>query len=83
MIDRFIPPVLVFVQSIPAFWVGLILIYFIGLKLQWFPVFGATSIDTDPNNKNLSYYLDAARSRRPPGNDAGSGLHRRMDGGDA
>jgi peptide/nickel transport system permease protein len=58
LLDRFIPPTLVFVQSIPAFWVGLILIYFIGLKLQWFPVFGATSISTDPNNKNLSYYLD-------------------------
>ena len=57
-LDRFVPPVLVFVQSIPAFWVGLLLIYFIGLKLQWFPVFGAISIDTDPNNKNLSYYLD-------------------------
>ena len=58
VVDRFIPPVLVFVQSIPAFWVGLILIYFIGLKLQWFPVFGALSIDTDPTNKNLTYYLD-------------------------
>ncbi len=57
-VDRFIPPVLVFVQSIPAFWVGLILIYFIGLKLQWFPVFGALSMDTDPTNKNLTYYLD-------------------------
>ncbi|MGO8950371.1 MAG: ABC transporter permease [Ktedonobacterales bacterium] len=58
LVDRFMPPVLVFVQSIPAFWVGLILIYFIGLKLQWFPVFGAISITTDPNNKNLAYYLD-------------------------
>jgi peptide/nickel transport system permease protein len=58
LIDRFIPPTLVFVQSIPAFWVGLILIYFIGLKLQWFPVFGATSLGTDPHNKNLSYYID-------------------------
>ncbi|MGO8947980.1 MAG: ABC transporter permease [Ktedonobacterales bacterium] len=58
LVDRLMPPVLVFVQSIPAFWVGLILIYFIGLKLQWFPVFGATSISTDPNNKDLGYYLD-------------------------
>ena len=57
-VDRFMPPVLVFIQSIPAFWVGLILIYFIGLKLQWFPVFGALGIETDPNTKNLSYYLD-------------------------
>jgi peptide/nickel transport system permease protein len=57
-IDRFLPPVLVFIQSIPAFWVGLLLIYFIGLKLHWFPVFGAIGIDTDPNNKDLSYYLD-------------------------
>jgi peptide/nickel transport system permease protein len=57
-IDRFLPPVLVFIQSIPAFWVGLLLIYFIGLKLHWFPVYGAIGIDTDPSNKDLSYYLD-------------------------
>jgi peptide/nickel transport system permease protein len=57
-IDRFIPPLLVFIQSIPAFWVGLLLIYFIGLKLQWFPVFGAISIDTDPTDKNINYYMD-------------------------
>jgi peptide/nickel transport system permease protein len=57
-VDRYVPPVLVFIQSIPAFWVGLMLIYFIGLRLQWFPVFGAIGIDTDPNNKDLTYYLD-------------------------
>jgi peptide/nickel transport system permease protein len=57
-VDRYVPPALVFIQSIPAFWVGLMLIYFIGLKLQWFPVFGAIGIDTDPTNKDLTYYLD-------------------------
>jgi peptide/nickel transport system permease protein len=57
-LDRYIPPALVFIQSIPVFWVGLVLIYFIGLKLQWFPVYGAIGIDTDPNNKDLAYYLD-------------------------
>lgn len=60
-LDRFLPPVLVFIQSIPAFWVGLILIYFIGLKLHWFPVFGAISIDTDPSVKNFDYYMDVFR----------------------
>jgi peptide/nickel transport system permease protein len=60
-LDRFLPPVLVFIQSIPAFWVGLILIYFIGLKLHWFPVFGAISIDTDPSVKTFDYYMDVFR----------------------
>lgn len=60
-LDRFLPPLLVFIQSIPAFWVGLILIYFIGLKLHWFPVFGAISIDTDPSVKNFDYYMDVLR----------------------
>jgi len=58
VVDRVFPPVLVFIQSIPAFWVGLLLIYFIGLKLHLLPVYGAISIDTDPTNKDLAYYLD-------------------------
>ncbi len=58
VLDRAFPPVLVFIQSIPAFWVGLLLIYFLGLKLHLLPVYGAISIDTDPSNKDLAYYLD-------------------------
>lgn len=57
-LDRLLPPILVFVQSIPAFWVGLLLIYFVGLKLHWFPIFGAISIDTDPTVKDFNYYWD-------------------------
>jgi peptide/nickel transport system permease protein len=58
LLDRFLPPAMVFIQSIPAFWVGLLLAYFIALKLHWFPVFGALGLDTDPTNKDIAYYLD-------------------------
>lgn len=33
--------------TVPAFWMGLILIYLFGLKLQWLPIMGYTSPFTD------------------------------------
>src|SRR4030042_2116139 len=33
--------------SIPVFWLGLLLIYFFGLKLDWFPIMGYTSPTED------------------------------------
>jgi peptide/nickel transport system permease protein len=34
--------------SIPTFWLGLLLLLFFGLKLEWLPVVGYVSIGDDP-----------------------------------
>ncbi|HKD74669.1 MAG TPA: ABC transporter permease [Ktedonobacterales bacterium] len=49
LLDRIFPPVMVFVQSMPYFFVALALLYFLAFKLQWFPLNGGFSPD----------YLDA------------------------
>lgn len=36
--DNILPPVMLFIQSFPAFFLGLVLIYFLSLKLGWFPL---------------------------------------------
>jgi peptide/nickel transport system permease protein len=45
MLDRVLPPVMVFVQSLPYFFLALVLIYFVAFKLQWFPLSGGYSPD--------------------------------------
>lgn len=36
--DSILPPALLFLVSFPGFWLGLALIYFLSLKLGWFPL---------------------------------------------
>jgi peptide/nickel transport system permease protein len=36
--DSVLPPALLFLVSFPGFWLGLALIYFLGLQLGWFPL---------------------------------------------
>lgn len=42
--------------SIPAFWLGLLLLYFFGMKLGWLPIVGYVSISADPL-RGLSYLV--------------------------
>lgn len=42
--------------SIPAFWLGLLLLYFFGMKLGWLPIVGYVSISDDPL-RGLSYLI--------------------------
>jgi peptide/nickel transport system permease protein len=44
--DSIMPPVLLFAQSFPAFYIGLMLIFFVALKLGWFPLGHAYSLNT-------------------------------------
>lgn len=46
--DNFLPPFLLFFQAFPGFWIGLALIYFLGLKAGWFPLAHAYAIDQTP-----------------------------------
>jgi peptide/nickel transport system permease protein len=44
--DNVMPPVLLFCQSFPSFYIGLALIFFVALKLGWFPLGHAYSLNT-------------------------------------
>ena len=45
LLDRGIMTVAVVGQAMPSFWLGLTLVIFFGLKLQWFPISGVESWD--------------------------------------
>ncbi len=45
--DLFLVSAATLLVSIPTFWLGLLLLLFFGLKLQWLPVVGYVSISTD------------------------------------
>jgi peptide/nickel transport system permease protein len=45
--DRIITPITYIGVTIPVFWLGILLIYFFGLKLHWLPTSGYTSPFTD------------------------------------
>ncbi|EFF73909.1 peptide ABC transporter [Achromobacter piechaudii] len=42
--------------SIPAFWLGLLLLYFFGMQLGWLPIVGYVSVSADPL-RGLSYLV--------------------------
>lgn len=44
-LDSVLPPVLLFCWSFPPFFLGLLLLYFLGLKAGWFPISHAYAID--------------------------------------
>lgn len=44
--DSTMPPVLLFFQSFPQFYIGLALIFFVALKLGWFPLAHAYNLNT-------------------------------------
>ncbi len=56
--DNILSPSLTFLQAIPYFWLALILLYVLGLKLNWFPLYGAFGFE-EPG-WNWDYILDVA-----------------------
>jgi peptide/nickel transport system permease protein len=47
--DNTLPPILLFIQAFPPFYIGLALIFFVSLKLGWFPLDHAYSDALQPN----------------------------------
>ena len=44
MFDRIVTFVAMALAAIPSFWLAMLMIYYIGLKLQWLPAFGTDSL---------------------------------------
>lgn len=58
-IDIVLNNLFVFFQSMPSFWIGMILIAIFGAKLGWFPIFGAQSMWI--NYAGITKMLDIAK----------------------
>ena len=63
--DNFATPVLMTLQSFPAFFLSLVAVYFLGLKLGWFPIQHAYSNDADIGF-SAGFAADAMRHAQLP-----------------
>ena len=52
-------------MSMPAFWLGIVLIMLFSVRLGWFPVAGRTAYGYEPTHTTGLYLLDAIWSRDP------------------
>lgn len=66
LLDSVAPPVLVITSAIPYFWVGMMFILVFGLKLQWLPWSGGSSI-TDTPALNWGFISDVLEHAVLPG----------------
>ena len=58
--DAVLPPLLVFIGSLPYFWLAMVALYVLGFTLRWFPLGHAYSDDLTPA-WNLVFVADVAR----------------------
>jgi peptide/nickel transport system permease protein len=63
--DTAITPLMMTLQSFPAFFLSLVAVYFLGLKLGWFPIQHAYSNDADIG-VNVGFFADAFRHAQLP-----------------
>lgn len=63
--DNVMTPLMMALQSFPAFFLSLVAVYFLGLKLGWFPIQHAYSNDADIGF-NASFFADAIRHAQLP-----------------
>jgi peptide/nickel transport system permease protein len=58
-LDTFLPPVFTFLSAIPYFWLALIILYYFGFVLGWFPTLGGYDIDNTTPGWNMDFILSA------------------------
>jgi peptide/nickel transport system permease protein len=58
--DVILMPVFTFLSAIPYFWLALIMLYFLGYELQWFPLNGGYDINGTTPGWSLDFILSAS-----------------------
>src|SRR5438128_2570821 len=54
-------PFFAFISAIPYFWLALVLLYFLGSQLGWFPLHGGYDVDNTELGWSLDFILSAAQ----------------------
>jgi peptide/nickel transport system permease protein len=58
--DVILMPLFTFLSAIPYFWLALIMLYFLGYELQWFPLNGGYDINSTTPGWSLDFILSAS-----------------------
>lgn len=66
IMDTIVSPALMFFQAVPGFWLGLMLLWYFGLILGWFPIDHSYSIGVTPA-LTLSFIMDVVHHAVLPG----------------
>ena len=61
LMDAILSPFFTFLSAIPYFWLALVLLYFLGSQLNWFPIHGGYDTDNTDMGWNLDFILSAAQ----------------------
>lgn len=61
LMDVILSPFFTFLSAIPYFWLALVLLYFLGEQLGWFPIHGGYDADSTEIGWNLDFILSAAQ----------------------
>jgi peptide/nickel transport system permease protein len=64
-VDVVVTPLTMFTQSFPAFFIAMLILYFVGVKAGWFPINHAYGSDVTPG-PNLPFFADVFRHAAMP-----------------
>ncbi len=59
--DLVLSPFFTFLSAIPYFWLALVLLYVLGLQLNWFPLHGGYDTDNTTPGWNIAFIVSAAQ----------------------